>query len=204
MNCSDVGPSHGQQFFINCSSVCPSHEVQSFRNRLLQHGSLQGHKSCQQTCSSMCSSVSMGPQVLPGACSRVGLPTGSEPPLGISTCSSVGPSTACRWLSAQLWTVVGCRGTACLTLVFTTGCRGISALVPGAMPPPLSSLTLLSPELFVSHVVTPSFSCRLFLFFLKYVNTEMLPPLLISLALVSGGFVLEPAGVGLIRLRGIV
>ncbi|KAK4830416.1 hypothetical protein QYF61_010947 [Mycteria americana] len=36
----------------------------------------------------------------------------------------------------------GCMGTACLTTVFTMGCRGISALAPGAPPPPPSSLTL--------------------------------------------------------------
>jgi len=42
----------------------PSHGVQSFRNRLLQCGSFpRGHKPCQQTCSSMVSSLhgSAGP-----------------------------------------------------------------------------------------------------------------------------------------------
>jgi len=58
MNCSSVGPSHGLQFFMSCSSMGPSHRVQSFRNRLLQCGSLpQGHKPCQQTCSSVSSSL---------------------------------------------------------------------------------------------------------------------------------------------------
>ena len=36
------------------------------------------------------------------------------------------PSTGCRWISAPLWTSVGCRRTACLTMVFSVGCRGMS------------------------------------------------------------------------------
>jgi len=49
--------------------------------------------------------------------------------------------------------------TICLTVVFSTGCRGISAPVPGAPPPPSSSLTLVSAELFLSHILTPFFDC---------------------------------------------
>jgi len=41
-------------------------------------------------------------------------------------------------------------------MVFTTGCRGRSLLpVPGALPPPVSSLTLVSAELLLSHRLTP-------------------------------------------------
>ena len=58
------------------------------------------------------------------------------------TCSSVGSSPGCRWRSAPLWTSLGCRGTACLTMVFPTGCRGTYATAPGSSPPPPSSLTL--------------------------------------------------------------
>jgi len=50
---------------------------------------------------------------------------------------------------------MGYRGTACLITVFSTGCRGISALVPGAPPHPPSSLTLMSEELFLSRFLTP-------------------------------------------------
>ena len=49
-------------------------------------------------------------------------------PSGHVTCCGVGSS-------------MGCRGTTCITIVFFRGCRGISALAPGAPPPP-SSLTL--------------------------------------------------------------
>ncbi|KAK4807205.1 hypothetical protein QYF61_024325 [Mycteria americana] len=42
MNFSNVGPSHGLQFFMNYSSMGLFHGVQSFRNRLLQHGSPTG------------------------------------------------------------------------------------------------------------------------------------------------------------------
>ena len=52
-----------------------------------------GHKSCQQTCFGMGSSLhgSTGPQVLPGSCSGVGFPRGHSV-LRASTCSGVGSS----------------------------------------------------------------------------------------------------------------
>ena len=100
--------------------------------------------------------LSTGPQVLPGACSMLeqGLPWGHSL-LRASTCSSVGSSTGFRWVSAPLWTSMGYGRTACLTTVFFTGCRGISALAPGATPPPALSLTLVSADLFLSHVLPP-------------------------------------------------
>jgi len=76
MNFSNTSPSHGLQLFTNCPSVGPSPGVQSFRNRLLQRGSPRGHKPCQQTCSGVGSSLSMGPQVLAGTCSSTGSPRG--------------------------------------------------------------------------------------------------------------------------------
>ena len=81
--------------------------------------------------------VSTDPQVLPGACSSAGFPRGHSL-LQAPTCSGVGSSPGCRWISAPPWTSLGCRGTACLTMVFPTGCRGISAPTPGAPPPPPS------------------------------------------------------------------
>jgi len=72
--------------------------------------------------------LSMGPQVLPGACSGMGFR--GHCLLQASICSIVGSSMGYRWRSALLWTSTDCRGTACLTLVFTISCRGISALVP--------------------------------------------------------------------------
>ncbi|XP_074894868.1 tRNA:m(4)X modification enzyme TRM13 homolog isoform X3 [Buteo buteo] len=68
------------------------------------------------------------PQVVPGACSSTGFPWGHSL-LRAPTCSSMGSSMGCRWISAPPWTSTDCRGTTHLTTVFTTGCRGISALV---------------------------------------------------------------------------
>jgi len=123
-----------------------------------------GHKSCQQTCSSMGSSLSMGPQVLAGAGSRMGSPWGRSF-LRASTCSGVGSSMGCRWRSAPPWASTGFRGTVCLAMVFSTGCRGISAPAPGALPHPPSSMTSVSAELFLSHILTPFSPCNCWGFF---------------------------------------
>jgi len=48
-----------------------------------------GHKCCSQTCSSMGSSLSTEPKVLPGACSSMDFPQGHSL-LQASTCSSMG------------------------------------------------------------------------------------------------------------------
>ncbi|KAK4820738.1 hypothetical protein QYF61_004419 [Mycteria americana] len=83
MNFSSTGSSHHRlQFFTNCSSVGPFQGVQSFRNRLLRVGPPRSHKSCQQTCSSVGSSLhgATGPA---RSLLQHGLPTGSQPPSGI-------------------------------------------------------------------------------------------------------------------------
>jgi len=120
--------------------------------------------------------------------------------LWASTCSSVGSSKDCRWISVPLWTSMDCRGITYLTMVFFTGCRGICAPVPGAPPPSPASRTLLSAELFLSHILIPlsGCSCRGLGFFLilKYVMTEVLSPSLMSLALTSSRSVLEPVDIG--------
>ena len=124
-----------------------------------------------------------------------GLSMGSQLPSGTSTCSNVGSAMGCRWVSAPPWTSMDCRGTTCLTMVFTTGCRGISALVPGAPPPP-SSLTLVSAGLFHTHIFSVIASAQHFLALLKYVITEVLPALLMGSALTSSRSVLKLAGTG--------
>jgi len=179
--------------------------VQSFRNRLLQCGS------------------PMGSQALPVNLLQVGLLSpwvrgpgrsllqhrlhlGSQPPAGIHLLQCVVPSTGCRWISAPPWSSLGCRGTTCLTTVFIMNFRGkVSALAPGAPPPPPSSLILVSAELFLSHHFTPLswlLPFRSFLPFLKYVITEVLPPLLIGSALASGESISESAGTGSVGYGG--
>ena len=60
------------------------------------------------------------------------------------------------WRSAPLWASMGCRGTARLIVVCSTGCRGIFVLAPGAPPLSSSSLTLVSAELLRSRIFTLS------------------------------------------------
>lgn len=51
---------------------------------------------------------------------------------------SLGSPRGCRLVSAPQWTPMGYRG--CFTMGFTLGCREISALKPGAPPPPSCDL----------------------------------------------------------------
>lgn len=90
-NFSNMNLSQGLQFFTNCSSVDPFHGVQSCRNKLLWCGS------------------PTGTQVLPGTCFSMGFPQG-QGPFGHSP--GVGSSMGCTWISAPLWTSLGCRGKA--------------------------------------------------------------------------------------------
>ncbi|KAK4828519.1 hypothetical protein QYF61_026941 [Mycteria americana] len=94
-NFSNMSPSNGLQFFTHCSSVGPFHGVQSFRNRLLQRGSPLGSQVLPAKPAPVWSPLSMGPQVLPGACSNVGFPQGHSLPRA-STCSGMGSSMGCR------------------------------------------------------------------------------------------------------------
>jgi len=48
----------------------------------------------------------------------------------------------------------GLQGTACLTVVFTMGCRGTSTPVPGALPSPPSALTVGSAKVFLSGLLS--------------------------------------------------
>jgi len=151
----------------------------------------------------------MGPHVLAGSCSSVGLPTGSQLPSGIHLLRRGVPSMGYRWISAPPWNSMDCRGTTCLTMVFITSCKGrLSAPTFRAPPPPPpSSLTWVSAELFLSHSLTPLsswlFHYRVFFLpFLNCVTTEVLPPLPIGLALASGRSVLEPASTGFNRHGG--
>jgi len=92
----------------------------------------RGHKPCQQTCSS------------------AGSPR-DHSLLWASTCSGMWSSPGYRRISAPLWTSMGWRGTACFTMVFSTGSRGISDLERGTTTLFLPSSTLVSPELFLTY-----------------------------------------------------
>jgi len=161
------GPSHGRQSSMNVSKVSPSHRLQFFMN-LLQCGS------------------SAGSQVLPANLLQSGLlsPWGYSL-LRASTCSSVGSCMGCRWISAPLWTSMGCRGTASLTMVFSMGCRGISAL--SLLSPWTTNFPSFFTDLRVCRVVLLTCShssvshCSFFLL-LTYVIPEVLPSLLQNLA----------------------
>jgi len=81
--------SHPQETVLHKLLQCESFPQAAALHELLRHGSFpQGaalqkqsaavwaHKSCQQTCSSVDSSLPMGPQVLPGACCSTASPWG--------------------------------------------------------------------------------------------------------------------------------
>jgi len=133
------------------------------------------------------------------------VPTGSQPPSGIHLLWWGVPSTGYRWISAPPWTSTDCRGTAYITMVFITSCKGKLSAPAFQAPPHPSFFT----DLGVCRVVylTSSHSSLLtavsplsfFLPLLNYVIPEVLPPLLTGLALASSTSVLEPAGTGFIR-----
>jgi len=190
-NFSNMSPSHGLQFFTNCFSVGPSH------GEVLQEQTApvwvpRGVRSPASKPALVWTPLSTGPQVLAEACSSGGSPRGHSP-LQASTCSGVGSSMGCRSICGPPRTSMGCRGTACLSMVCSTSCRGISALTPAAPPPPPSSQTLVFAELFLSHILTLLFwllFCSIFFPFLKYLIPVTLPSLLLmDLALARGGSV---------------
>ena len=83
---------------MNGSSVGPCNGVQSFRNRLLQHGSPTGAQVLLANLLQHGLSLSMSPQVLPGACSSASSAWGHSL-LWTSTCSGKGSSTGfIKWL----------------------------------------------------------------------------------------------------------
>lgn len=131
-------------------------------------GSLLKMKSC--TSASPRSSQTMPEKLL----LHVLLSTGCSFLQGTSTCSVMGPSLVCRWISAPPWTTMGCSKTPCIVMSLVRSFRGSSALAS-------LFLTLVSAELFPSYLLTPLSQFAIvqcFIHLLKYVITE---PLLISL-----------------------
>jgi len=145
--CSSTGSLPWRQSSVNCSSVGPP----------------QGHKPCQQTCSSVGSSLhgstGSGRSLLQhGAPHRV---TASfRQPSALAWGPFHGPQVEiCSTVDLH-----ELQGTACLIMGCPRGCRGMYVSVPGAPPPPPSALTLVSAELF-SHILIPPAAmlvCRVF------------------------------------------
>ena len=155
-------------------------------------GPPRGHMPCQQTCSTLGSSLHRA-TARARSLLQHGLPMGSQPPSGIHLLQpgppwAAGEQPASPWSSSQ-----AAREDSLLRLL------------KHLLPPP-SSLTLVSAELFLSHCLTPlsslPFHCSFCLPLLEYVIPEALPPSLIGLALASGESVLELAVTGFIRHGG--
>jgi len=151
--------------------------------------------------------LSVGPQVLAGACSSAGSPWGHSL-LQAPACSGVGslPWTASGYLLHHEPPWAAGRQPAS---PWSSSCavRENSLLqnLKHLLLPP-SSLTLVSAvvSLTLSHSSLSTAVSLQFFFLplLKYVITEALPPSLIGLALASGRSILEPAGTGFIRHGG--
>ncbi|KAK4827202.1 hypothetical protein QYF61_015230 [Mycteria americana] len=162
------GPSHGRQYSTNFSNMGPSHRLQ-FSMNCSSMGPFHGCSPSGTDCSSM------GPL----QCDR--------------TCQKPAPARALHGVTASVRRIHllqrgvlhglqvdifstmdlhGLQGTACLSMVFTTGFRGLSALAPGAPPPPPSSPTLghipegcykISPELSLLQAEQPQLSQPVFI-----------------------------------------
>ena len=170
MNFSNVGPSHGPQFFTNCSSVGPIHGVESFRSTLLQCGSLVGSQVLPENllqCGLLSPQIRRSCQEPAPARASHGVTASFEHPPALAW----GPPWAAGGYLLHCgppWAAGG-QPASCLTMGITTGCRVLSALAPGASPPPPSSLTWVSAGLFLSY--SPSslqqqlLLCRLGFFF---------------------------------------
>lgn len=121
-------------------------------------GSSVGHRSCQLTYSSV------GSFPWPTAPYQ-------EPTPALKCCRLLQahlPALVWNLTQPAPWPSTGCKGTAWLTVGFTTGWREISAPVRGAHPAPslsLSSLTLALAEMFLTPL--PHSGCTAFLTFLN-------------------------------------
>jgi len=152
------GPSHGRQSSMNFSyvSLC----MYLPRGAVLQKQTAPAwvpHEVTSPASKPAPSGAPLftGPLVPARILLQCGLPTASQLPLGIYLFGH-GVLHGLQVVICSTMDLVGSRGTACLTMVFITGCRGISTLMPGAPP---SSLTLAAAELFLSHVLTPLSHC---------------------------------------------
>jgi len=150
--------------------------------------------------------LSMGPQVLAGACSGAGSPWGHSL-LQAYTCSAVGSLPRARGGDllhrGPPWTAGGQPASPWLSSRAAKEKNLCSDILNNSHPP--SSLTLVSAELFLSQSLTPlsrlPFHCRFFPF-LNMISQRHHQPLLIGLALASSWSILELAGIGSVRHEG--
>lgn len=122
--------------------------MQSFRSRLLQCGSAMGSQVLQAHLLQQ-SPLSMGHISYKEPALARGLPMASQPPLGFHQllCSIL------HGIQINLCSTVDfqrLQGHSCLTVIFTTGSRGMSATAPGTPPFP----TFTDPDVcsFVFHI----------------------------------------------------
>ena len=94
-------------------------------HELLQCGSFpQGTVLQEQTAQAW---ISHGPQFLPGACSSTGPSWAGASFKAHPPAAAWGPPWAAMWISALLWSSMGCSGTTCLTMVLSMGCSSPAA-----------------------------------------------------------------------------
>jgi len=166
-------------------------------------GSLRAHKPCQQTCSSVGSSLPMGPQVLPEACCSMGLPQRH------SLLRAHPPAPAWGFfhgLQVDICCTVNLHGLQWDSLPH----HGLHHRLQGNLcSGTWSTSSLFFTDLGVCRVVALTYSHsslqlqlrRFFSPLLQYVDTEALPLSLMGSTLASGGSVLELAGIGSV-IRG--
>jgi len=113
---------------------------------LLQRGSFPQGAVLQEQTAPMC--VPHRPQLLPGPWPHVGCPP-TAPSFRHLDLLQHGLLHRC---SADMFSsvVLHVRETNYFTMLFSTGCTGISALAPGSSPPPPSLSTLMSAELLLT------------------------------------------------------
>lgn len=111
-----------------------------------------GHKCCQETCSTMGSSLheATGPAWSLHQC---GFLTESQG-IHLLWC---GVLCGLQMDLCSPWDPHGLQGHRCLTMGCTRGCRGISALVPGAPPPSASSVSWVCLQGCFPHILSPLF-----------------------------------------------
>jgi len=170
---------------IGCSSVGPP----------------QGHRSCQQTCSSV--GYSLHGSTGPGrSLLQRGLPMVSQPPSAIHLlrCGVL------HGLQVDICSTVvlnGLQGDSQPHHGLLHGLRGNLCSSARSTSSPSSALTLVSAVVSLTYSHSHSAIAVILGFFPSlYVITEVLPLSLMGSALASSGSVLEPAGIGSVGHRG--